>query len=231
MDTLLAQITRYLWEQSWQIAVLTALVAGVSFLLRHRSAHLRHLLWLVVLAKCLVPPLVSVSLPLLPATATPAPPPGTRAEVLASFAVSAAPLGQEGAEPLSALSGAAAVPAATFRQTLATLDARAWLALGWMFGVVVVLSLVGVKAARTLCWLRRDRHTPPAALQARIDALLRTLGVRRLPRVWLLRRAGQPFVWGLLRGDIYLPESLGAAGDEQRRGVLAHEAGHITMRP
>jgi prepilin-type processing-associated H-X9-DG protein len=227
MDTLLAQITRYLWDQSWQIAVLTALVAGVSFLLRHRSAHLRHLLWLVVLAKCLVPPLVNVSLPLLPAPATPAPPPGTCAEVPASFAVSEAPLGQEGPEPLPALSGAPAVPAATFRQTLAALDTRAWLALGWMFGIVVVLSLVGVKAVRTLCWLRRDRRTPPAALQAGIGALFRTLGVRRPPRVWLLRQAGQPFVWGLLRGDIYLPESLGAAGDEYRRDVLAHEVGHV----
>ena len=50
----LSQITDYLLTQSWQIAVLVVIVAAVNLLLRNRSAHVRYLLWLIVLVKCLV---------------------------------------------------------------------------------------------------------------------------------------------------------------------------------
>ena len=66
METWLAQITNYLLAQSWQIAILTIIVAIASFVLRNRSAHVRYLLWLIVLAKCLVPPLYSIPLAVLP---------------------------------------------------------------------------------------------------------------------------------------------------------------------
>jgi len=51
MGAYLNELVRYLAAQSWQIAVLTAAVAVVTFALRHRSAHVRYLLWLIVLAK------------------------------------------------------------------------------------------------------------------------------------------------------------------------------------
>jgi hypothetical protein len=66
MQSWLAQIVDYLLTQSWQIAILTAMVAAASFALRNRSAHIRYLLWLIVLAKCLIPPLCSVPLAVLP---------------------------------------------------------------------------------------------------------------------------------------------------------------------
>src|SRR5580658_10679758 len=52
-----------LWVQSWQVAVLFALVGLVCLFLRRASAHWRYLLWLVVLVKCLVPPVMPVALP------------------------------------------------------------------------------------------------------------------------------------------------------------------------
>jgi len=67
METYLTRITDYLFAQSWQIAVLMVAVAAAAFALRNRSAHIRYLLWLIVLAKCLVPPLYSVPLGVLPA--------------------------------------------------------------------------------------------------------------------------------------------------------------------
>src|SRR3990172_6342224 len=66
MDAHLNEVVRYLAAQSWQIAVLTVAVAAITFALRHRSAHVRYLLWLIVLAKCLVPPLYMVPLRVLP---------------------------------------------------------------------------------------------------------------------------------------------------------------------
>jgi hypothetical protein len=73
MEPLLTQITHYLFRQSWHIALLIAAVAAVSYLARNRSAHVRYLLWLIVLAKCLVPPLYTVPLAVLPQRPVPEP--------------------------------------------------------------------------------------------------------------------------------------------------------------
>ena len=66
MDAYLNDVVRYLAAQSWQIAVLTVAVVTATFALRHRSAHVRYLLWLIVVAKCLVPPSYVTPLRVLP---------------------------------------------------------------------------------------------------------------------------------------------------------------------
>jgi hypothetical protein len=60
MEALLTRVADYPWTQSWQIALLTAVVALATWALRNRSAHVRYLLWLLVLAKCLTPPVCRV---------------------------------------------------------------------------------------------------------------------------------------------------------------------------
>ena len=60
METTLIQITSYLLVRSWQIAVLVIVIAAVSLVMKNKSAHIRYLLWLVVLAKCLIPPLFTI---------------------------------------------------------------------------------------------------------------------------------------------------------------------------
>jgi len=52
MNAYMNELVQYLVAQSWQIAVLTMAVAMATFALRHRSAHVRYLLWLIVVAKC-----------------------------------------------------------------------------------------------------------------------------------------------------------------------------------
>ena len=60
----------YLLGQGIQIAALFAAVWIVCFLLRGRSAHLRYLLWLLVIGKCIFPSVVKVSLAVLPVAET-----------------------------------------------------------------------------------------------------------------------------------------------------------------
>jgi hypothetical protein len=59
-------ITDFLSVQSVHLAVLFAIVAAAAALLRRQTAHLRYLLWLLIVAKCFVPPLHTFSLPVLP---------------------------------------------------------------------------------------------------------------------------------------------------------------------
>ncbi|MHC4387685.1 MAG: hypothetical protein ACYSX1_03660, partial [Planctomycetota bacterium] len=60
MGTVHTHIRDYLVTQSWQIAALVLVAAVVTLALKNRSAHVRYLLWLIVLAKCLVPPVHTI---------------------------------------------------------------------------------------------------------------------------------------------------------------------------
>lgn len=73
MGPLLNSVADYLVCQSWQIPAVFALVAAACWGLRKASADWRYLLWLVVLAKCLVPGLISVPLAVLPPKTASAP--------------------------------------------------------------------------------------------------------------------------------------------------------------
>jgi hypothetical protein len=66
MNAYASHIGSYLFAQSWQIALVVGMVGLIVLALRNHSAHLRYLLWLIVLAKCLVPPFLTIPLAVLP---------------------------------------------------------------------------------------------------------------------------------------------------------------------
>lgn len=78
MQSLLHNITTYLLTQSTHIILLFIALAFTCFALKNKSAHLRYLLWLLLIAKCLLPSLITVPLAVLPekqiASAAPVPP-------------------------------------------------------------------------------------------------------------------------------------------------------------
>ncbi|MBL7185067.1 MAG: ankyrin repeat domain-containing protein [Phycisphaerae bacterium] len=216
METYLTQITNYLLMQSWQIAVLVVVIAAATFALRNRSAHVRYLLWLIVLAKCLVPPLLEVPVAVLP----------ERVPVAAAFTIPLPAAVETMPETTGPLEVAPIVaPVVPSRPQLSP---RQWIVIGWLAGVLAFACIAAVKAGRTVRWLRRDRRPLSHDVQTGVNDLLSPLGLRRLPRMWLLEGIGQPFVWGAVRGDIYLPASFVRIPDDgHRRHVLGHELGHV----
>jgi len=222
MDVYLSELVRYLAGQSWQIATLTLAVAIVTWALRHRTAHIRYLLWLIVLAKCLVPPFYAVPLRVLP-----------------EKTVVAEPMAAAGNEPGTVDVGGGNRPggarvSGTFfpsgrkvPDTFAGTDIFTWVGVGWMAGAGVYLVLNLLRALRGQWWLGRRRRRAPDELMKEMEAVL-AQGGRGLPRVWVVDEVGQPFVWGLVRGSIYVPAGFAAMGNpEQRRQVLAHELSHV----
>jgi len=226
METVLTQITDYLLRQSWQIALLAGIIGAASFAARNKSSHVRYLLWLIVLAKCLVPPLYTIPLAILPQQQV--------SDPFVSPAVELPPVTLEVADvrPAEYYVSPPVEPAPpqppTIADKLAQVTWRQWLALAWLAGVVVFLLCAAVKALRTNRWLRYERKPLPAKMEAAIIDFFAGLGVRPAPKVWLIDGVGQPFVWGLLRGDIYLPGNFSQTnGDKDRRGVLGHELSHV----
>ena len=191
MENYLIQTTNYLLTQSWQIAVLVVVIAAVTWLLKNKSAHICYLLWLIVLAKCLVPPLLTVPVAILPQ-----PEPPVLVETIVTLP----------AEPAVApVVPIASQPAPIVPEQKISLTGREWLAVIWIIGAVGFVLVAVIKALRTNLWLWRQRKPLPTELQIGIENLFSSFDFRSLPKVWLVKGIGQPFVWGLLRGGIYLP--------------------------
>jgi beta-lactamase regulating signal transducer with metallopeptidase domain len=214
MEDYISQITSYLWTQSWQIAVLVVVIAAAALALKSKSAHVRYLLWLIVLAKCLVPPLLTIPLAVLPEEK-----PAMALETMDTRA------GELSALPSAPLTKAP-VPILTERP--ASLTIRECFGFGWFLCTAVFILAASIKALRTNLWLWRERKPLPGELQTRITASLANLDFAIVPKVWLVDGIGQPFVWGFLRGSIYLPgDFVKADSAEHRRDVLGHELSHV----
>jgi len=227
MEPWLIRITDYLLAQSWQIVVLTIVVALATFGLRNRSAHVRYLLWLIVLAKALVPPLYSIPVAVLPQQEprayVSAPP--IAESVATEHRVPEAAV-TESPRPAAVQSQAALSPAVSRR--LAMYDTRAWLAIGWLAGAAALLSYYLLNTLRTQIWLQRWRKALPSESARNIESFFASHGVRHMPRVWLLERINQPFVWGLVCGSIYLPARLlDGRHAKFQASLLGHELSHV----
>jgi len=223
MEIYLSQIINYLLMQSWQIAILVVVIAAVNLVLKNRSAHVRYLLWLIVMAKCLVPPLVTIPLAVLPQDKMPEPTVISNGEMPAVNIEMADTITSEPIEvPLLP------VKSPTIMERLERVTSRQWMGFGWLAGVAVFVLFAVIKALRTEFWLKCKRKLLPAELKCEVEELFSDVGVRTFPKVWLVDGIGQPFVWGLLRGSIYLPDNfVKVNGAEHRRGVLGHELSHV----
>jgi beta-lactamase regulating signal transducer with metallopeptidase domain len=227
MESKLAQITDYLLVQSCQMVVLTIFIAAGAFFLRYRSAQVRYLLWLIVLAKCLIPPVYRMPLPVLPHERSSVSP-------LKSVLPEAAPF----------KAGSVVSPSATPTQFSSTQmetvavsraeekparwSARARFGLVWLVVAVARLIHDGVKASRMHLGLRRKRRPLPCKLRGRLEKLLAAHGYKRPPRFWLIDGGDQPFVWGLPRGSIYVPtDFMRKTRPEDLAGLLGHEISHV----
>jgi beta-lactamase regulating signal transducer with metallopeptidase domain len=227
MDTICTNITDYLLNQTWQIVILFAAVAIVCVTIRKKTAHLRYLLWLLIVAKCLVPSLITVSLAILPQQ--PESLPSVESATIPEFVPAPEPVILSEPKNLSPPAPTPA-PQPSIMARLAQVPPKTWFSLIWLGGVSLFLIIILIKAARFNHRLSRQRKPVTAAMQKEIDELLDRFGIHVKSRIWLLDGIGQPFVWGILRGSIYLPANFGQIGSrEHRRGILMHEIAH-TLR-
>jgi beta-lactamase regulating signal transducer with metallopeptidase domain len=213
-------------QQSWQIALLFALVAVASVFLRGASAHWRYLLWLVVLIKCLVPPIVCVPLPAISDSAD---------QFLPHSASQAQPAQDSNPRPDTLASNPRQIVTAQSQSHLSSrppiwerVNWSRWLIIAWAASALTYLIVAFLRAWRIQQGLTHGRTWPDMELECEFLELTKTVDTRFRPKLCLIRGLSQPFVWGLLRGAIYLPENFGRQGtSRERKLVMAHELAHV----
>jgi beta-lactamase regulating signal transducer with metallopeptidase domain len=96
----------------------------------------------------------------------------------------------------------------------------------WLAGVLLCAGALAVGSA-ALNRMRREAKPASPRIVRKASVLARRMKFRRAPRVLVHRRALEPFVCGLLRPAILLPEPwLAASRDDLLESILAHELAH-----
>lgn len=102
---------------------------------------------------------------------------------------------------------------------LAEITPFQWAGIVWAFGVVLFFVVVCFRALQLNRKLHRLRRT--AELDCSLDG-------RGDISVWQIDGIGQPFVWGLFRGSVYVPGNFNECGSvSDRQGIMMHEFAHV----
>jgi beta-lactamase regulating signal transducer with metallopeptidase domain len=214
------------WSQIWQVTALLAIVAVATRVVGRRRPHLAYVLWMLVVLKCVTPPLwssptgcfswaqcrveqsESVAVRDDAAGAATAKSENVGPEAVVPE-VSWQPEAGDSYEVVTAerlpevAVGESAVPAGHNRVSFAAIVAAIWLAGS--------LGLAGVMGWKWLGYRRMLRHSgvwADDAIQRWTAELAKRLGLRRRVRVVVTSEPIGPAVFGLLRPVIVLPETL-----------------------
>jgi len=224
-------------------ATLLFLCAGVaSFLLRRRSAALRHIIWTLALAGVLVLPMLSIALPHWQLNLVTI---ESASHPVSSFQLPASTFEPTENQPRAAdrqtmtpglhrNRSDAQIPISG-RQAFASpgrtpLSWSSVLLTVWLIGALLILTrlVAGVIAVQ---WMsRRTERVSDAPWLAQARALAVELGIS--PRIMFLRSRGaaMPMAWGLFRPAVLMPADADHWPAERLRIVLLHELAHVKRR-
>lgn len=244
MNTWLDSIAEFIVQQTWQLTIVFGLVLAACWLLRSASAHWRYLLWLIVVVKCLMPPLVKLSLPVLPSKPTAVLVGSSmNATLPQTVAVTGGSKGKgesseiatDSPRPATIALGntdkqnqAAVVADAQIAPVRPSLSWQQCLVIAWVFIAGTIIAQIVVRMMWTANHWRGKARWADEPIQNEVRQLATKLGLRFSPAVYMDDAVDQPFVWGYLRGAIYLPSNFSEIESaDQRQSVLAHELAHL----
>jgi HEAT repeat protein/beta-lactamase regulating signal transducer with metallopeptidase domain len=221
---------RYLPELALKSTLVLGVAGVLAFLLRRRSAAVRHIVWTTAVAGVLALPfthLIPVRIAVLPASLT-----GASAQVArmddAAPAVTqtveeAAPSPQPHSEPVRE----AGAPAAS--AWWADVDRTTAMVAVWL--LVASLLVLRVLAGTAMVWwlARSGERIQDGEWTAAADRISRTFDA---PSARLIRTrwSEMPMTWGFIRPVVLLPAGCDEWPAERRDVVLRHELAHVARR-
>ena len=196
-------LARMAWNQLWQVTVMVLIVALASRYLLVRHPYLARGLWLLVLVKCLTPPVVGSPLGLFSWSQV-----QTRDVAILQNDSLAATLERQ----FEGIAGAG------LAGTMVAI---------WLTGAAVYLAVVFVRIWRLRQVMLRATVPVPAMVERVADEIAQKL---RLPgaRVRVVDEPFGPAVMGLRRPVVILPTAVvEGKSEDELRPILAHELLHV----
>jgi bla regulator protein BlaR1 len=216
---------RWIVAASWQLALLTALVAAATWLLRGRSPRLRHALWLLVLVKALLPPSLAAPWGIGAWGVAPAMAELERNGVAWTGIAAMTPVDANATEAAVAAEGNAT--AITGKGSLSIADELFAL---WAAGALLLFGVVAIRYWRLRRAIRRMEAVEEGPLRIELERVAMAWGSRRVPDLSLSAANSSPFLIGTFHPAIVLPAAMGSWSDEEIRAVLLHELTHWRRR-
>ncbi len=245
-DHIANDVLSLLITQTWQVTLLIVIVWVAVRLFATDRPHLAHALWVLVLLKCLMPPVWSSpvspfswfgSQPNSSADVAQIQPDETsvtatrlRLETIVvridqdqkfrddSIVVSTKPTADKSSHPAN-------------EALVATSSKRNWqslLAMTWVIGAAIGLAVTLLRFALFWCWVRKSARVVHPHIEMATQRLAKKLGVRRNVRVVVADQPVGPAVLGLIRPTILLPAAIvNEKTESDLEPLLAHELIHI----
>lgn len=234
----LNDVVAMMGTQFWQVTALGIVVLGANRLLSRKRPHLSHLLWLVVLLKCVTPPIVATPWSVLGwadqglhanarhTESQFAPGDPTQTAIRPSDGMW--PTDESIAMPLmETIPSQRANPGGTLL-VKNEINATFVLLSVWAIGTVLVFMTFFVRCIRQMNVVIRDRSENQQAIDQMVADLARRIGLRGRVEVVLTRSNVGPAVVGLFRPKIILPSAIVDGRDvSELEPILAHELVHI----
>jgi beta-lactamase regulating signal transducer with metallopeptidase domain len=230
------QTLMLVWTQAWQIAVLFFAIFILFRLFARNRPHVAHLLWAVLLIKCLIPPVVSSSwAPFswishsvqqwLPTDASDS---LRTTEYITYTTQRTSSLRTQQSEETSSAQNAEDLSKLNPSWQSYLANTERTLIVFWIGSVAFVIVVWASRFVHVLRRLRLHRIETPARVTKIADDLAQLLKLSRKICVQVSNERIGPAVLGLLRPRILLPSFLvDRMDDEALRILIAHEMTHI----
>ena len=214
-------------DQLIQVTLVVAIGTFVASRCVRLRPHLAYVVMLLVLVKCMTPPLIPGPIQLWPTSFVSVEP--------AEAAVNTPPLHAALGMPLVAEKVAARNPSASAAAIAETqglgsfkFSTQALLLLVWGLGACCVLLTAASQIIKARRGWQRSHAPSEFGLQQTCDRLAKRLGVRSKVRLLVNSEEFGPLVTGLIRPTIVLPECLVKEGERRDLELaIAHELVHI----
>ena len=235
------------WTQLWQVTAVTVAVGLFTCLCCRHRPHLAHVLWLVVLLKCLTPPLFSSPTSVFSWAARESAARVESADIPRQFSLVDIEVNRPHSAIPHALSDGRHVPASAELRVaraaasdppptvssnagagLARIPIRSALAISWLIGA----SAFAGHAMLTILLFWRTIRTSRTPVDERLASLAldlsSRLGIRRSVRLWVTAEPLGPLTFGWIRPTIVIPQALAAHHNNgELEPLLAHELVHV----
>jgi beta-lactamase regulating signal transducer with metallopeptidase domain len=221
LHELAARWREWIVAGAWQMAVLIVVIGVVTRGLQSAAPKLRYGLWLLVLVKVFLPPTLTVPWSLGQWAVMP---------LVNSFQLATPSQQNSSIEESSGrtpLGGSASITTTDDR----VFDPRVVAFLVWASGAVGLLTLTGAQCVRLRRWIRTGTRIEEGPLRVALEQAAMRLGLKKTPDLIVLPNVRSPFLIGVIRPCIVLPDDAHSSPDSPGLpSILAHELIHWQRR-